>query len=188
MIETDCGPVPVEDLTVGCRVLTRDSGYRPLRWVGRRDLGRAELIAKPALIPVQIRQGALGADMPNRDMVVSPQHRMLLTGARAELIAGETEVLAAALHLVGQPGVERASGAAVSYIHILFDHHEIVRSDGCWSESFQPGAQTLGGMDQAQRDEIFALFPELATDTGSQAYTAARLSLKPHEVRAILAA
>ncbi len=189
LIETDRGPVPVESVKVGDRVLTRDSGYRPVRWTGRRDLGTADLIVKPALVPVVIRRGALGPDMPACDMMVSPQHRMLLTGARAELVAGETEVLAAALHLVGQPGIERAAGLEpVSYVHILFDRHEIVRSDGCWSESFQPGAATLDGMDDAQRDEILSLFPELGTEAGRETYASARLSLKAHEVRAILAA
>ena len=189
LIETDRGPVPVESVKVGDRVLTRDSGYRPVRWTGRRDLGTADLIARPALVPVVIRRGALGPDMPACDMMVSPQHRMLLTGARAELVAGETEVLAAALHLVGQPGIERAAGLEpVSYVHILFDRHEIVRSDGCWSESFQPGAATLDGMDDAQRDEILSLFPELGTEAGRETYASARLSLKAHEVRAILAA
>ncbi|MFO1173938.1 MAG: Hint domain-containing protein [Paracoccaceae bacterium] len=188
LVETDRGPVAVEDIAEGDRVLTRDNGYRPVRWSGRRDLTAAELLASPALRPVLIRKGALGPDLPERDMVVSPQHRLLLTGARAELISGETEVLAAALHLVGRPGIRRAPATAASYIHFLFDQHEIVRSDGVWSESFQPGVASLGGLDAAQRAEILTLFPELATEPGLTAYGAARLSLKAHEVRAILAA
>lgn len=188
LIETDRGPVPSEAIRVGDRVLTRDSGYRSVRWCGRRDLSAAELAASPALRPVVIRRGAFGPDQPAQDMLVSPQHRLLLTGARAHLIAGETEVLAAALHLCGGSGISRAPAGSVSYVHFLFDQHEIVRSDGIWSESFQPGAATLGGLESAQRTEILTLFPELATEQGLGAYSAARLSLKPHEVRAILAA
>ncbi|MGC1487227.1 MAG: Hint domain-containing protein, partial [Albidovulum sp.] len=189
LIETDRGPIPVECIKVGDRVLTRDSGYRPVRWVGRRDLGCGELVAKPSLMPVLIRKGALGVGQPERDMVVSPQHRVLLTGARMELITGEAEVLAAAVHLVGRPGIGRMSWIdKISYIHIMFDQHEIVRADGTWSESFQPGAATLDGMESAQRTEIYSLFPELATQAGRAAYASARLSLKPHEVLAILAA
>jgi Ca2+-binding RTX toxin-like protein len=189
LIETDRGPVPVECIKVGARVLTRDSGYRPVRWVGRRDLGCGELAARPSFLPVLIRKGALGAGEPARDMVVSPQHRLLLTGARMELITGEAEVLAAAVHLVGRPGIGRMSWIdKISYIHIMFDQHEIVRADGTWSESFQPGAATLDGMESAQRIEIYSLFPELATQEGRAAYASARLSLKPHEVLAVLAA
>ncbi|MBS0565081.1 MAG: Hint domain-containing protein [Proteobacteria bacterium] len=188
LIETDRGPVPAEQIREGDRVLTRDSGYRPVRWSGSRSLGAADLVAAPALRPVHIRRGALGEGLPERDMMLSPQHRMLLTGARAELIAGETEVLAAAMHLAGRPGIRRAPAGPVTYVHFLFDQHEIVRSDGIWSESFQPGAASLGGLDAAQRDEILTLFPDLATVPGLTAYEAARLSLKPHEVRAVLAA
>ena len=180
LIDTLDGPVAVEDLTPGDLILTRDSGYRPLRWIGRRDLTAVEVALSPALAPVLIRAGALGPGCPARDMRVSPQHRMLVTGAGTDLVAGEAEVLAAALHLVGRAGIARVPGGSVSYIHLLFDDHEIVRADGAWSESFQPGAAVLGGMDAAQRDEILTLFPELATG-GSM--PAARSTLSAHEVR-----
>ncbi len=188
LIETDRGAVPVESLRPDLRILTRDSGYQVLRWIGRRDLGPADLAARPALRPVLIGRGALGPDMPLCDMRVSPQHRMLLTGPRAELIAGESEVLAAALHLTGLPGIRRDTEArAVSYIHLLFDRHEIVRSDGVWSESFQPGEQALAGLGLDQRQEVLNLFPEL-TGHPATAYPAARPTVRRHEAVAILAA
>jgi hypothetical protein len=155
-----------------------------LRWVGRRDLPAAALQANPRFCPVLIRRGALGPNLPDRDMMVSPQHRMLVTGPRAELLFGEHEVLVAALHLVGLKGVERVAPQPVSYIHLLFDAHEIVRADGAWSESFQPGAQTLEGLNSDQRDEVLALFPELALDP--TCFAAARQTLKAHEARVLM--
>jgi len=188
LIETDRGAMPVESVRVGTRVLTRDSGYQPVRWAGRRDLGAGDTVAMPALCPVLIHQGALGPGLPERDMIVSPQHRMLLTGANAELIFGEGEVLAAAVHLVGLPGISRAGAGPVSYIHIMFDRHEIVRSDGAWSESFQPGDQTFAGMDEPQRAELLSIFPDLASAEGRGAYGAARICLKAHEARLLMSA
>lgn len=187
LVDTVHGPVPVESIAVGDLVLTRDSGYRPVRWVGRRDLSPADLVARPEFRPIRIARDALGPDCPERDMLVSPQHRMLITGARAELVAGEAEVLVAARHLAGRPGIGRAMPeGGISYIHIMFDEHEIVRADGAWSESFQPGRASLDGLGAAQRDEIMALFPELATGPGSHdPYPAARLSLRAHEARAV---
>jgi hypothetical protein len=70
-----------------------------------------------------------------------------------------------------------------TYIHFMFDRHEVVLSDGAWTESFQPGDQTLGAMGEATRQEIVALFPDLATVDGIVDYAAARRSLKAHEAK-----
>jgi hypothetical protein len=74
----------------------------------------------------------------------------------------------------------------VAYIHLMFDSHEIVMSDGVWTESFQPGAATLGAMDATQRAELLAIFPGLPA-TQTLAYPSARSTLKRHEVQQILA-
>jgi hypothetical protein len=186
-VDTERGAVEVEAIRAGDRVLTRDAGYQTVRWVGRRVLSADELAVNPGLRPVMIRAGALGLNCPDRDMRVSPQHRMLLSGPQAELVAGESEVLAAAVHLTCRPGVERDGDCAgVTYIHVLFDTHEIIRADGAWTESFQPGAHTLGDMDAAARAELLTIFPELATVTGQAEYRSARISLKAHEVRAVM--
>jgi hypothetical protein len=179
---TDQGELAVEDLKPGDLVLTRDNGYQPIRWTGRRDLSHAELIVEPRFNPVHIARGALGVGLPGRDVMVSPQHRMLVTGPRAELLFGENEVLVAAKHLVGLPGIEQRVSRGVSYLHILFDQHEIVRADGAWSESFQPGDLTMEALQVGQRAEIEALFPELGQ--GGQ-FQSARLTLTAREARAL---
>nr|WP_276616095.1 Hint domain-containing protein [Rhodobacter sp. SGA-6-6] len=185
LIACETGERLVEDLRPGDRVMTRDHGLQELRWVGRKLLGPAELAAEPKLQPVLIRAGALGPGLPARDMRVSRQHRMLVTGPRAELLFGAEEVLVQAEHLTHLPGVSHAADRSVTYVHLLFDRHEVVLSDGTWSESFQPGDRTLAGMDDAARDELFALFPALAS--GGR-YPAARPTLKKFEAKLLLAA
>ncbi|MDT8855621.1 Hint domain-containing protein [Paracoccaceae bacterium Fryx2] len=184
LILTERGEVRVEALVAGNTVVTRDNGHQPVRWTGRRDLARADLMAQPRLSPVRIAARALDGILPQRDMLVSPQHRMLMTGPRAEMFFGEPEVLVAATHLVGEAGIDRVFPDGISYIHILFDRHEIISADGAWTESFQPGDLTLAGMDGEQRAEVLAIFPELA-EPGSR-FAAARLTLKPHEVKVML--
>lgn len=186
-IDTINGPVAVERLRQGDLILTRDSGYKALKWIGRRDLNAVDLIARPEFCPVLIPAGALGAGSPARNLVVSPQHRVLVTGARSELMTGEVEVLVPALHLIGHGGTRRMAPSPVSYFHLLFDAHEIVRSDGAWSESFQPGGDALDSMDSLQRREVLALFPELRLECGPGLFPAARISLKRHEAYAVLA-
>lgn len=188
MIDTIDGGVLVEDLQLGQRVLTRDNGYQTVRWIGRTAIGRAQLRADPRLQPVRIAKGALGSGLPLRDMIVSPLHRMLITGRRAELLSGESEVLVAAVHLVGQPGITRLVLDRVIYLHVMFDAHEIILGDGAWTESFQPGQKAVSGLDAAQRTELFDLYPELCSPGGSNAWAAARLSLRACDARALFAA
>ena len=184
-IMTDRGPVLVEDLCAGDMVVTRDNGAQPLRWVGQRQMSYQDLQANPQLQPVRIASGALAGAGPDRTMLVSPQHRVLIEGARAEMYFGESEVLVPAKHLIGLAEVTRTLPAeGVTYVHILFDQHEIVQSDGIWTESFQPAERTLSALDEAARDEVLQLFPQLVDN--AEAFPSARLSLKAHEARVLI--
>lgn len=187
LVDTDQGQKPVEGVAVGDLVLTRDNGYQRVLWTGHHAQTNASLAARPDLAAVIVRAGALGGGLPLRDMRVSPWHRLLICGQRAEMMLGEYEVLVPAIHMVGQPGIARDT-APQTYVHLMFEEHQIIRADGAWSESFQPGAKTLAGLDGPQRDELLALFPELADKAGQDDYVSARLSLKDHEARALLAA
>ncbi len=182
LIDTPTGPRSVESIPTGDLVLTLDDGAQTVRWVGHRRLGVADLLENPDFQPVTLEPGSLGPGLPDRTLVLSPQHRVLLSGARCELYTGEAEVLAPVLHLVGALGV-RWSLEPVTYVHIMFDRHQIVRTHGIWSESFQPGAGAMQSMPDAQRDELFLLFPELAA---KETYPAARVTLKSHETRILL--
>jgi len=187
-IATPRGIKVIEDLRPGDRVITRDNGLREICWTGRRTLDAARLMAAPHLCPILIRRDALGAGMPDRDMLVSPNHRMLIANELAEMLFGEREVLVAAKHLTGLPGIEQAGAAkGVSYIHVMCEHHEVLLADSAWSESFQPGDDALRGIEAEQRDEILTLFPDLASASGFGAYRAARPSLKAHEAKALVA-
>ncbi|MGY6549806.1 MAG: Hint domain-containing protein [Roseinatronobacter sp.] len=187
LIDTASGRKPVEALQPGDMVLTRDHGYLPLAWVGQRHVSAAQIADVTDFAPVLIKAGALGLNQPERDTRVSPSHRVLVCGPRAELLFGETEVLVPAGHLVGQPGITRDFDA-VTYVHIMFEQHQIVLGDGMWSESFQPADHALDGLGAEQRDEIFALFPALADQPARAAYATARMTLKAHETRLLFAA
>lgn len=186
LILTQKGEVPVERLKAGDLVRTRDHKLQPLRWVGRKDLGLGDVIAGPHLRPVKIAKGALGDGLPLAELAVSPQHRMLVGGWRAEMLFGVAEVLVPAVQLTHLPGVTRAAPRPVSYYHLLFDRHELVLSNGTWSESFQPAERTLAEMDEGPRRELLARFPDLA-GPGID-YPAARMTLKGFEARALLPA
>ncbi len=152
VIETDLGPTPVEALKPGDLVLTRDNGLQPLRWIGLKRFDSLDLARHPNLRPVHFAAGSLGRDLPYRDLMVSPQHRMLVTGWRAELNFGEPEVLVPAIGMVNGRDVTISEDAvSVAYYHLLFDRHEIVTANGVPSESLHSGdmAMTAVGAELA---------------------------------------
>ncbi|MFQ5624653.1 MAG: Hint domain-containing protein [Paracoccaceae bacterium] len=182
-IATPGGETAVEDLAVGDLVLTRDGGPQPIRWIGARRVGAGELARDPSLRPVRILRGAFGAGRPARDLVVTPQHRILLSDWRAEIMFGEAEVLAPAKALVNERTIriDREAGE-VEYFHLLFDCHQIIYTEALPTESFHPGAYSLRELDRATRAEIIRLFPELGADANSYG-SAARLALSVGEAR-----
>ncbi len=185
LIATPKGERLVETLRVGDRVITRDNGIQEIRWLGTRNINSTEMVRSNHLRPVRIKAGSLGPNLPERDMMLSPNHRVLVSNDKTSLYFEESEVLVAAKHLTGLQGVDVVNVPQTTYIHMMFDHHEVVLSDGAWTESFQPGDYSLAGIGNAQRTEIFELFPELESVTGLEGYQAARRSLRKHEARVL---
>ncbi|GAB4382161.1 Hint domain-containing protein [Albidovulum sp.] len=177
-IRTPGGDVAIETLAPGDLVLTEDHGPQPLRWIGRR-----EVEAEGDFAPIRIARGAMGN---GRTLFVSPMHRMLVRGWRAELLFGEAEVLVSAKFLVGTPGIRRAPMPRVTYLHLLFDRHEIVLAEGAPSESFHPGSILLDG-DRAVLGEIAAIFPELLARRREGPIQAARRVISAREARLLAA-
>ena len=186
LIATPKGERRVEELTVGDRIITRDNGIQSILWLGKTTVSGEDLARAAHLCPVLIRQGALGQGLPERDMMVSPNHRVLVANDKTALYFEESEVLVAAKHLTAMAGVDVVEPSEVTYIHFMFAQHEVVLSDGAWTESFQPGDLSLKGIGNAQRNEIFDLFPELREAEGLNAYQSARRSLKKHEARLLI--
>ncbi len=176
MIETDTGEIVIEELSVGDMVLTKDNGLQELRWIGSRKVPAMDKLA-----PIMIKAGAMAND---RDLLVSPQHRMVVEGWKPELLFGEREVLAAAKHLINNDTIYVQAGGDVEYFHMLFDKHQIVYANGAASESFHPGEEGMSALADDARDEIYTLFPELRTDIAAYG-AAARTSLKGHEAKVL---
>jgi len=186
LIRTENGARPVETLSPGDLVETRDNGLQPLRWIGHKRLGPRELLKRPELHPILLPAGCLGDGLPSRDLMLSPQHRVLLGGWQLQMHFGLDEALAPAHALVGKNGIARLDGnRELVYFHIMFDRHEIVFSNDLASESFLVGDTIRDGMDRAQLDEILTIFPELADARGKDHPEPAAPILRNYEAQVI---
>lgn len=147
-IATARGSIPVERLLPGTRVVTRDNGLQPVRWVSSQSA-----------VDTPIR---LAGD--DRPLNVSPEHRILLAGAEARTRFGQSEVLVPARCLVGRDGITALSPRALTYVHFALDRHEIVYAEGQPAESFRPHARVLETLPDREREALFELLPALRSD------------------------
>ena len=162
LIKTENGVVPVEDLVEGMLILTQDHGLQPVRWIGSRKISADTLRTHPNLRPIRIRANALGTNTPAQDLLISPQHRVLVRSKIAQRMFGAMEVLVPAKQLCQLTGIDIADDVSeVEYFHFLFDQHEVVYSNGAESESLYTGPEALKSVGAAALEEIFTLFPEL---------------------------
>jgi len=160
MICTLSGEKPVERIEVGDRVVTRDNGLQTVRQVYCRDYDFGQITAARHLQPVLVSAGALGPSLPERDMLVSPNQR-LLPDHKGDLAgADDQDRLVAAKNLIDNRTIRTCSVLGVRYVHFEFARHEVVLANGVWAECFNPEDMSLGAQGNAQRTEIFDIYPE----------------------------
>ena len=161
LIETPTGPKPAIDIKAGDMVVT-ERGPMPVRWVGRRQVSAAQMAENANYRPVKISAGALGQGLPLADLRVSRQHRMLVASPICQRMFGHTDILVSALKLTALPGIHIDDEIAqITYVHLLFDQHEVVFAEGAPSESLLLQAGALAALSPEAMDEIRLLFPEL---------------------------
>lgn len=165
LIDTPRGPRPVEALRPGDRVLTRDDGAQELLWIGSRRMSGARLYALPQLRPVRLRAGAFGLPLSGGDLVVSPQHRLLVTGPAARALFNEPEVLVQARDLVNDTSIRVETRLPeVTYLHLLFARHQVLKANGVAAESFHPAATEIDSIGEDQRLALLRLLPGVEAD------------------------
>ncbi len=165
LIRTDNGVDRIEDLREGDLVQTKDNGMQPVRWIGKRRMSGARLFAMPQLRPVRFHANALGLARPDRDLLVSPSHRMLIKGEVAQTLFNTDEVLVTARDLInGSDVTVDAHMREVTYIHLLLDNHQIMWANGVETESFHPASAALESLDANDRARLMANYPSLSFD------------------------
>ncbi len=164
-IQTPHGPCFIEDLRPGDKVHTKDNGIQEIQWTGARRMTGARLFAMPELRPVRIRAGALGKGQPNEELLVSPGHRILFEGAAAMDLFNTPEILIAAKDLVnGDSVVVDYALREVTYVHMMFERHQVVWANGIETDSFHPANTALSTLSMEDRAELLHLYPELQSD------------------------
>jgi hypothetical protein len=164
--------VPVEALAPGDRVLTRDHGPQPVRWIGH-----ATLRARGRFAPVMIAPGAMGNEGA---LGVGQHHRLFLYLRDRPAGLPTAEVLVQARHLVDGVRVTLREGGFADFYSLVFDRHEIIYAEGIPVESLMVTEATVERLPEALADAVRAAFPGLdqrqhfGTEAGREAVAALR--------------
>ncbi len=179
MIDTRHGPVAVEALEPGMQILTRDSGYRALRWIGRAHIDATVLDLRPEQRPVCIPRDSIAPGIPESDLQLAPRHGVLVSDAALLDVVGEREALSCAHHLARERSV--ASGP-LEYFILCLDSHQLIRANGAWVESFLPSERALRALTIPERDRLFASLPALRHEGETQRWPQIRRVLQAAEM------
>lgn len=172
-ILTQYGYKPVETIKPGARVWTLDNGYQPVIWHGVSRMYAAGNVA-----PVLFEPGIFGNTRP---LVVSPQHRILLSDPEVQMLTGDPEAFAAAKMLVDGRTVHELRGGIVEYHHILLEHHNVLLSENVLTESYFPGGASWDVLSIDDRKLIGELIPRIQKFGPSSYGQTCRLCLKHFE-------
>lgn len=184
LLATRDGEIPVEQVRVGTMLKTADHGLQPVRWVGVTHVTPQELSEQENLRPILIRKGAFGN---RKKLRVSPQHGIVVR------VNGQ-ERLVRAKHVAEELGgkfarVDRQE-IGVTYIHVMFDRHELVFADGMKTESFYPGPVGLEALGHAAQKSLRQALPDFDAMASGNMVTdrsfgpPARAYLRRYEIKA----
>ena len=149
-IATPAGETAIEDLAVGDLVVTADGRAAPVRWVGVQTV-MTTFAVRLRSFPVRIAAGALGHNLPARDLLVSPDHALFLDGVLVQagaLLNGTTIVR------------ETAMPERFTYFHVELDDHSLILAEGVPAETFLDTVTR-------RRFDNFAQYEALYGDTGA---------------------
>lgn len=190
-IATPEGPKLIQALRPGDLVLTKDDGPQQVLWMGHRRMTGARLYAMPHLRPIRFRAGALGLDLPEPDLIVSPAHRMLVKGSASQALFGTSEVLVRAEDLINDASIMVDHALReVTYVHILLERHNVVFANGIETESFHPSNTALEMIDPDQREDLLQVVPgierrpEAYGDYARRNLSASEAALLRHDIAA----
>lgn len=191
VVETARGPVLARDLRLGDKLVTRDKGFQPVRWIGESSVLYADPASSPdkadsrAPGPVRIKAGSQGTNPDAGNLIVAPGQRLLVRNPLNELLFATDEVMVSAgdmLHLDGIDAVPRDMGR---WVHLLLDSHELLRVNGIWIESFAPDMWSVRVAYPEEWHAITEAMPRLKYENTAASYVEARLSLDAREARLI---
>ncbi len=152
LIATSDGPRAVETLVIGDCVLTHAGAPAPVRWMGRQTVSTR--FGDPMrVLPIRILAGALGEGLPRRDLLVSPDHAILVGGVLVQagaLVNGATILR------------ERDVPERFTYHHVELATHALLLAEGVPAETFVDNIDRAAFDNWAEHEALYGHLPGIA--------------------------
>ncbi|GHA41594.1 hypothetical protein GCM10008927_02470 [Amylibacter ulvae] len=163
-VQTPDGDKRIGTLRAGDLVTTVEHDDLPIRWIGKKRLNLTKPNTNARDFPVEIKRHALGKNKPNKTLLVSQQHRILIKGPIVQKLCCASEVLIAAKELTALNGIQiKTDQRQITYVHILLEDHQLLYVHGLEAETLYLGTETMRSLTDSGRKEVLAIFPELET-------------------------
>ena len=146
LIATESGQIPVEQLKIGDLVKTATGQLEPIKWIGRKTCHPRKVRNPLRSFPILIKAGALGNNLPVRDLYLSPDHAVFLEG-----------LLINAGALVNHASIVKTEPKSeFTYYHLELDKHVLLMAEGTWAESYLPQQEDRTAYDNwAEYEELY---------------------------------
>lgn len=177
LIDTDVGPMAIEDLLPGDRVIIQDGSAQEVMWKGSTTIvpGRADQRGRQHRL-VRIMADSFGMQRPMSGVIAGPSARLLATPGHLRSLAGDQQILTPVGEFVdGMSVIETAPPTPVEIFHICLRRHAAIKVDGLQFETYHPGVKAVRTISHAMRSIYLNLFSHIdkLTDFGPQAFARA---------------
>ncbi|MDT8325941.1 MAG: Hint domain-containing protein [Roseovarius sp.] len=163
LITTTRGPVAIEDLTPGMRLVTAEHGPMPVSWIGSMTLAPAndaQGFEQPIL--TRIMADAFGIGRPMADFLAGPGARILTRPRNMRANIGGDHVLTPVRNLAdGVHATEIRPQRPVSVYHLCLRRHATIIANGLEAESFHPAPGFERSLGPNMLRLFLGLFPHI---------------------------
>jgi hypothetical protein len=165
LLDTDNGPMAIEDLLPGDRVITADNEALPVTWIGSTTVvpGHSRPDIRPMTL-TRIMEGSFGMARPMSYLIAGPAARLMCTPAHLRAVTGGQPVLTPVSEFHDGVNVIRtAPPTAVQLYHLCLPRHAVIKLSGLEFETYHPGLRTLRSLSQTMRTMLHCLFPHMVS-------------------------
>ena len=144
-IATAIGETAVEALRPGDLVRTASGAMMPVVWIGRRTVS-ARFAEPMRCWPIRVKANALAENVPSRDLLVSPDHALLVD-----------DVLIQAGALVNGTSIVRVTRVPETFVyyHVELDDHSLILAENAPAETFVDNVDRMGFDNWAEHEALF---------------------------------